>query len=148
MTTLLRLLRAHACFLTVPILLTACATLGIGHADQATRILADIRCITVASAAGLQVAGDPVVNGAKTALDVLAAITAVGTSNVPSTVYEACKDTLAYAAEDAKGALALVTGTTGSASSTVPPPTPQARRAAPPQPSTPQPVIIPIPKKK
>lgn len=139
-------LRSWFGWLTLPLLLTACATLGIGKADQATRILADVRCVTVATAAGMQIFGDPAVNGAKTALDVLSAITSIGMSNTPSAVIEACKDTLAYAAEDAKGALALVTGGTASDAPKATAPTKMAG-APPTQPKAPTPVVILIPKK-
>ena len=123
-----------------------CATLGIGQADQATRILADIRCITVATQAGLQIAGDPAVNGAKTALDVLSAISTLGSSNVPATVLDACKDTLGYAAEDAKGALALVTNSAGTDAAKISPPK-TAVGPAREQPAKPTPVVIVLPKK-
>jgi len=84
----------------------------------------------------MQVAGDPALSGAKSVMSVLSAILAVGTSNVPASVLAACKDTLAYATEDAKGAIALVTNGTGSSTPAVPPvsTTPTAR-PAPPQPA-------------
>jgi hypothetical protein len=145
--TRFKALRRLCAGFTVPILLTACATLGIGQADQATRIIADLGCVSAAVGAGIQIAGDPVVNGAKTAMGVLAAIMSVGMSNVPNTVLAACKDTLAWATQDAKGAIALVTSGTGTPAATVPPPVTTPTRAAPPQPKAPTPVVIPIPKK-
>lgn len=141
-------LRRYCAFLTLPILLTACATLGIGQADQATRILADIGCVTTALNAGISIAGDPTLSGAKSAMGVAAAILAVGTSNVPAAVLAACKDTLAWASQDAAGAVAIVTRSTGTTSPTVPPtPTTPTAKPAPPQPKAPTPVIIPLPKK-
>jgi hypothetical protein len=134
--------------LTLPLLVTACATLGIGKADTATRILADLGCVTAATSAGLAIAGDPAVNGAKTALSIATAILAIGTSNVPATVLAACKDTLSYLAEDVAGAKALIAGSNGTTATTVPPPstTPTARRPVPQQPKAPTPVVIPIPR--
>jgi hypothetical protein len=104
--------------------LTGCATLGIGQSDTATRILADLGCLTALAAAGIQVAGDPMVGGAATATDVLAAIVHVGTSALPGTVMSACSQTLTYVAEDAKGALSLVRSSAGQ-----PPATTAARKA-------------------
>ena len=126
--------------------LSGCSTLGIGTGgDTATRILADVMCLTALVTAGITVAGDPSVQGASTAIDVLTAIGTIGASSVPATVLAACKETLAYAAEDAKGLLALVSGSTGT---TAPKLAPKAMRsAAPPKaPAKPQSIQVVIPK--
>ena len=131
---------------------SGCKTFSGGGGDTATRILADINCVTTALAAGLAIAGDPMVGGSRTAISVLQAILAVGTSNVPATVLAACKDTLGFASEDVAGAVALVTASGGSSGAAVtppPPPAPAAPGAARPalkQPQKPTPVVIPLKK--
>ena len=138
----MKTLKEFMAWLTLPVLFTACATLGIGQADQATRILADVACVTAVVGAGLQIAGDPVVNGAKTVLDVIAAINSVGASNVPASVLSVCKDTIAYASQDLSGAVALIKSNPGTDQPKATPPKMGAR--PPVQPKAPQPVIIPL----
>jgi hypothetical protein len=72
--------------------------------------LADLGCLTALATAGISVAGDPVVNGAATAMDVLTAIVHVASGAVPGTVLSACSATLNYASQDAAGAIALIKG--------------------------------------
>lgn len=116
-----------------------------GSPDAVTRILADIGCVTAAAAAGVQIIGDPSVNGAKTASGVLAAIMAIGTSNIPAAVLSACKDTLGFAAQDATAAATLVAATTGTDQPKAS--MPKMAGKPPEQPKAPQPVIIPLPRK-
>ena len=133
--------------LCITLLLAGCATLGIGTDNQAERILADLGCLTALAAAGVQVAGDPTVGGASTALDVLAAITKIGTSSLPGTVISACSATLSWVAQDVKGAV-----TTVKAEANAPEPVkaelrkkaakPGPKAAAPPVPVR---VIVPLP---
>ena len=133
--------------ITLALLLTGCATLGIGTDNSAERILADLGCLTALAAAGVQVAGDPTVGGASTALDVLSAITKIGTSSLPGTVISACSATLSWVAQDVKGAV-----TTVKAEANAPEPVkaqmkakaakPGPKAAAPPVPIK---VIVPLP---
>jgi hypothetical protein len=99
---------AALCIGLTLLLTGGCATLGIGQSDTATRILADVGCLAALAAAGVQVAGDPAVGGASTAIDVLGAITKIGTSSLPGTIMSACAQTLSWVAEDAQGALTIV----------------------------------------
>lgn len=134
--------------LVVGLLAAGCAALGLDGTAGATvtRIIADIGCVTALAAAGVQLAGDPMVSGATTATGVMAAIGAIGASNMPSTVLAACKDTLSYAAEDMKGLTAFVKGTTGSTAAKVTPKAPMTMTTGkPPVPLKPTPVQVVIP---
>lgn len=131
----------------VPFLFLGCATAKAwwtGSPDTVTRFLADIGCITALSTAAIQVAGDPMVNGAKTPLGVAAAIAAVGSSNIPATVLAACKDTIALASQDAAAVTTIAQNTEGT---TAPKAVMPRLTSPPPQPKTPQPVVIPVPKR-
>ncbi len=114
----------------VVFLVSGCALSGMfggGSGDTAQRFLADIGCVTALAGAAVQVAGDPAVGGAKTALDVASAIAKVGASNVPSSALSACADTLRYAKEDMAGFIAMVKGAKGSEAQVAP--APAAQRA-------------------
>ena len=144
----MRYIRFAVVVLLVPLALAGCQTAKAwwsGSPDTVTRILADIGCITALTTAAVQVQGDPAVNGAKTALGVLNAIAVVGNSNIPTTVLAACKDTLALAPKDAEGAAVVVAAAEGSTLPKASPP--KMATAPPPQPKTPTPVVIPVPRK-
>lgn len=141
-TTLRTLLIATA---LIPLFfLSSCASTSTGQGDVAQRVLADLACVTAGLGAGLQIAGDPALGGAKTAIDVLNAIEAVGTSNVPTGVLAACKDTLNYAQQDFAGLIAMVKGATGSGAKTVTPPA-QRKAAARAFQQPPRPTVVSVP---
>lgn len=105
----------------IPFLMTGCATVkGLFGGDlTAERVLADIGCITALTGAGVAVAGDPMVGGAATVLDILSAITRIGSSSLPLGVLSACTDSLAYAKKDAAGAADVIAATTANKTSGV-----------------------------
>lgn len=140
--------QALALIALIPFFLASCATGGTGTgADVAQRVLADLGCITALVGAGIDIAGDPAVGGAKTAIDVLSAIEKVGTSNVPSGVLGACQATLGYAQQDFAGLLTMIKGAKGTAAAKVTPPAQRKASAlAFTQPPTPTVVSIPIPR--
>lgn len=121
-----------------------CASIGAmfgGKADAATRFLADLACVTAATAAYGEISGDPAVNGARTVTDIITAINKVGTSSVPKTVLDACAESFKYAKEDMAGLLAQVQAAPGTAEAK-----PQMPKLArPPAPPTKvQPVVVPL----
>lgn len=94
--------------LAVIVALTGCATLGLGKADFATRIMAGLTCIAAVASAGGVVVADPEL-GFATATDVLNAITKIATSAGVATAMAACKETMALVGQDVQGALDMVT---------------------------------------
>ena len=140
--------RLREFFKALPILIIAgCA--GLTGQQVADRVLADLGCITALAGAGVQVAGDPSVGGAKTAVGVLSAISSVGGSSLPSAVLNACAATLAYANQDAAGASALLKSGSGTPAAPAPAPAPgtpaaRAARPAPAQPAAPTVVHVPL----
>jgi hypothetical protein len=121
-----------------------CASLGgFGKADQATRFLADVACVTAVTAAYGEIAGDPSINGARTVTDVIMAIQKVGSGAMPKAVMDACAESFSYASKDMAGLMAQI-----NAAPTTPEvkPMPTARRAGtpPPAPKTVQPVVVPL----
>lgn len=87
----------------------ACTTVQewLGNPDHTTRIMAGLACLTALAQNGIQVAVDPAL-GFTTASDVLAAIVKIGTAAVQTAMTQACQDTIALAAEDAGGAVAML----------------------------------------
>jgi hypothetical protein len=88
------------------LLFTGCSTLGL-QPSTVTRIVADSGCVGSLLAAGLQIAGDPILGGAVTAYGVVQALVGFGSGGVPATIMAACQSTLGYAAQDVAGIKAM-----------------------------------------
>lgn len=131
------------------VLIAGCSLSGMvtGGGDTAQRFLADIGCVTALAGAAVEVAGDPAVGGAKTAIDVAMAVAKVGASNVPSSALSACAETLKYAQQDSAGLIAMVKGSKGSPATVAPPPAAQRGMSVTVfQPARVTPVQVPIPR--
>lgn len=120
--------------------ITGCAAMS--GSDIVTRVVAALGCVTALTNAGVQIAGDPALNGAVTAVGVLEAIMRVGASNIPGAVMTACAETLDYAKEDATGALAMAKATPPAKGDKVQIKPPAGARAQ--QPLVPTRVQIPV----
>lgn len=129
----------------LPILLTGCATLGIGKADSVQRWLASIGCVAAVTAAIGEVGGDPSLDGAKSVLSVVSAINRVASSDIPATVLAACKDDISHVAEDAAAVGTLISSSPGTDQPKAA--APKMARAPRAQPKAPTPVIVPVPRK-
>ena len=129
--------------IAVLLVVTGCA--GLTGSAVVERVLAGATCLAALAGAGVQVAGDPLLNGAVTATNVLTAVSTIGSSNLPGTVLQACQSTIDYASKDAAGLTALLKNQKPAATAT-PPAARKAPAALIAKPvASPEPTIVKIP---
>ena len=92
----------------------ACATLGIGKEDTATRIIADAQCLGAATAAGAKILVDPTL-GFATAAEVMIALLQVTNDLAVQNAFTACALTFSYVKEDLDGLIAMLRSRAGYA---------------------------------
>jgi len=88
-------------------LITGCSSIMGGGPAVATRILAGLTCVAALAQLGAPLATDPDL-GVSTAVDAFNAVQKITDAGKLAVANSACAETLAYAVEDLKGAVAMV----------------------------------------